>query len=171
MYRRTLSALVVAFAAAIASTAAPAQDFPSRAITIIVPQPPGGGTDIISRIIGDQFSIQLARLFSSRTAPAPAWWSAPPPAAEAAADGGLLAGLNANMAVNPTFRQAGLDPIRDFTPVGMMAEFPFVLVVSDDFPAPRSRNSSRWRRPSPAKSISRQPAMAAGNICRWRCSS
>ena len=54
MYRRILSAFVVACAAVIVSNAVSAQDFPNRAITIIVPQPPGGGTDIISRIVAQQ---------------------------------------------------------------------------------------------------------------------
>ncbi len=48
----------------------------------------------------------------------------------------MLAGLNANMAVNSSvYATLAYDPIRDFTAVGMMAEFPFVLVVSKDFPA------------------------------------
>jgi tripartite-type tricarboxylate transporter receptor subunit TctC len=58
-------------------------------------------------------------------------------AANAAPDGyTLVAGLNANMAVNPSlFAHLSYDPIRDFTPVGMLAEFPFAIVVSNSFPA------------------------------------
>jgi hypothetical protein len=49
------SALVVALVTlGLASTSPSAEEFPTRPVTIIVPQPPGGGTDIIARIIGDQ---------------------------------------------------------------------------------------------------------------------
>jgi tripartite-type tricarboxylate transporter receptor subunit TctC len=58
-------------------------------------------------------------------------------AAKAQPDGyTLLTGLTANMAVNPSlFKRLPYDSVRDFTPVGMMAEFPFVLLVSNNFAA------------------------------------
>jgi tripartite-type tricarboxylate transporter receptor subunit TctC len=114
-----------------------AQDYPMRPVTIIVPQPPGGGTDIIARIIGNQLSTQLGQPFviENRTGAGTVVGSAA--AANAAPDGyTLLAGLIANMAVNPSlFANLSYDPIRDFTPVGMLAEFPFAIVVSNNFPA------------------------------------
>jgi tripartite-type tricarboxylate transporter receptor subunit TctC len=58
-------------------------------------------------------------------------------AAKAAPDGYTLqTGLNASMAVNPSlFAHLPYDPIADFAPIGMIAEFPFAVVVSKDFPA------------------------------------
>jgi len=114
-----------------------AQDYPSRNIAIIVPQPPGGGTDIISRIVGAQLQTQLKQtvIIDNRTGAGTIVGTVA--AANAAPDGyTLLTGLNANMAVNSSlYATLAYDPIRDFTPVAMMAEFPFVLVVSKDFPA------------------------------------
>jgi len=137
MYRRILSAFVVACAAVIVSNAVSAQDFPNRAITIIVPQPPGGGPDIISRIVAQQLSLQLGKPVVVENKPGAGTLVGTDAAAKAAPDGyTLLAGLTANMAVNPSlFKTLSYDPIRDFVPVGMMAEFPFVLVVSNNFPA------------------------------------
>jgi tripartite-type tricarboxylate transporter receptor subunit TctC len=114
-----------------------AQDYPSRAVTIIVPQPPGGGTDIISRIVGAQLQKQLKQTFVIDNRTGAGTIVGTVAAANAQPDGyTLLAGLNANMAVNSSlYATLAYDPIRDFTPVGMMAEFPFVLVVSKDFPA------------------------------------
>jgi tripartite-type tricarboxylate transporter receptor subunit TctC len=131
--------LAIALAVAAVGFAAPAvaQDYPSRAVTIIVPQPPGGGTDIISRIVGAQLSAQLKQtvVIENRTGAGTVVGTVA--AANAQPDGyTLLAGLNANMAVNSSvYATLAYDPIRDFTAVGMMAEFPFVLVVSKDFPA------------------------------------
>jgi tripartite-type tricarboxylate transporter receptor subunit TctC len=131
-----------AFAAALvtiglASSLLSAEEFPTRPVTIIVPQPPGGGTDIIARIIGNQLSTRLGQPFviENRTGAGTVVGTAA--AANAAADGyTLLAGLTANMAVNPSlFAKLSYDPIRDFAPVGMLARFPFVVVVSNNFPA------------------------------------
>ena len=129
--------VVLAFLAAALAAPAFAKDFPSRNITIIVPQPPGGGTDIISRVIGQQLSQQLGVPVVIENRAGAGTVVGTEAAAKAEPDGyTLLAGLTANMAVNPSlFKHLGYDPIRDFTPVGMMAEFPFVLVVSNDFPA------------------------------------
>ena len=127
----------LAFLAAALAAPAFAKDFPSRNITIIVPQPPGGGTDIISRVIGQQLSTQLGVPVVIENRAGAGTVVGTEAAAKAEPDGyTLLAGLTANMAVNLSlFKHLGYDPIRDFTPVGMMAEFPFVLVVSNDFPA------------------------------------
>jgi tripartite-type tricarboxylate transporter receptor subunit TctC len=131
-----------AFAAAfviIGLTSSPltAQEFPTRPVVIIVPQPPGGGTDIISRIIGQQLSIQLGQPFVIENRTGAGTVVGTVAAAQSAADGyTLVTGLNANMAVNSSlFATLAYDPIRDFRPVGMIAEFPFVLVVNNDFPA------------------------------------
>ena len=124
-------------AAGLADTPLAAGDYPTRPVTIIVPQPPGGGTDIIARIAGAALSRQLGQPFviENRTGAGTVVGTAA--AAVAAPDGyTLLAGLIANMAVNPSlFATLSYDPIRDFTPVGMLAEFPFAVVVSNNFPA------------------------------------
>ncbi len=120
-----------------ASNPLAAQEFPTRPIMIIVPQPPGGGTDIISRIVGQQLSVQLGQpvVIENRTGAGTVVGTVA--AAHATPDGyTLVTGLNANMAVNSSlYASLAYDPIADFQPVGMMAEFPFVLVVNKDFPA------------------------------------
>jgi len=138
MSRRLAAALLaLVIAAWLAPAASSAQDFPSRAITIIVAQPPGGGTDIISRIFAQQLSEQLGKPVVVENKPGAGTIVGTQAAAKSPPDGyTLLAGLTANMAVNPSlFKTLPYDPVRDFTPVGMMAQFPFVLVVSKDFPA------------------------------------
>ena len=129
--------LAMVIAVWLAPAASFAQDFPSRAITIIVAQPPGGGTDIISRIFAQRLSEQLGKPVVVENKPGAGTIVGTQAAAKSAPDGyTLLAGLTANMAVNPSlFKTLPYDPVRDFTPVGMMAQFPFVLVVSKDFPA------------------------------------
>jgi tripartite-type tricarboxylate transporter receptor subunit TctC len=114
-----------------------ADDYPTRPVSIIVAQPPGGGTDIIARIIAAQLSAQLGQPFVVENRAGAGTVVGTAAAANAPPDGyTLLTGLIANMAVNPSlFAHLSYDPIRDFTPVGMLAEFPFVVVVNNDFPA------------------------------------
>jgi tripartite-type tricarboxylate transporter receptor subunit TctC len=130
----------VGMAAAMAGagiSAVAAQDFPTRPVTIIVASTPGGGTDIISRIIGEQLSKQLGQPFVVENMPGAGSLTGTVAAAKATPDGYTLqTGLNASMAVNPSlFANLPYDPVRDFEPVGMLAEFPFAVVVSKDFPA------------------------------------
>jgi tripartite-type tricarboxylate transporter receptor subunit TctC len=120
-----------------ATNSVAAEDFPTRPVTIIVASTPGGGTDIISRIIGEQLSKQLGQPFVVENIPGAGSLQGTVVAAKAAPDGYTLqTGLNASMAVNPSlFANLPYDPISDFEPVGMLAEFPFVVVVSNNFPA------------------------------------
>ncbi|MBM3527842.1 MAG: tripartite tricarboxylate transporter substrate binding protein [Alphaproteobacteria bacterium] len=130
-----------AAAAALLCLAAPpalhAQTFPSRPVTIIVPTTAGGGTDIIARLIGDQLSKQLNQAFVIENRPGAGLVVGTVAAAKAQPDGyTLLAGLNGSMAVNPSlFASLAYDPIRDFTPVAMLADYPFLVVVNNDLPA------------------------------------
>jgi tripartite-type tricarboxylate transporter receptor subunit TctC len=113
-----------------------AQQFPVRPVTIIVPSTAGGGTDIIARIIGDALSRRLGQAFVVENRPGAGSLVGTVAAANATPDGyTLLAGLNANMAVNPSlFAKLPYDPIRDFAAVAMLADYPFVVVVSKSLP-------------------------------------
>ncbi len=135
IYALALAVMLMSFGFAVSALAA--QEFPTRPVTIIVASTPGGGTDIISRIIGEQLSKQLGQPFVVENLPGAGSLTGTLAAAKAAPDGYTLqTGLNASMAVNPSlFAHLPYDPIRDFAPVGMLAKFPFVIVVSKNFPA------------------------------------
>jgi tripartite-type tricarboxylate transporter receptor subunit TctC len=113
-----------------------AQNFPTRPVTIIVASTPGGGTDIIGRLIADQLSRQLGQSFIVENKPGAGSVVGTVAAAKAAPDGYTLnVGLNASMAVNPSvFKNLAYDPVRDFTPVAMLASYPFLVVVNNDLP-------------------------------------
>ena len=130
-------AAVIAINILAASSVVHAQEYPSRTVRIIVAQPPGGGTDTIARLIADRLSKQLGQTFIVENRPGAGMNVGTEAAARADADGyTLLLGLNGNMAVNPSlFSNLRYDPIRDFTPVAMLANYPFLLVVNKDLPA------------------------------------
>jgi len=136
MLRRFVVCALALGLAAFAPQRAAADGFPSRPITIIVAQTPGGGTDIIARIIGQQLSKQMNQTVIIDNRPGAGTLVGTSAAAKSAPDGyTMIAGLIANMAVNPSlYAHLPYDPIRDFTPVAMLADYPFAVVVSKNSP-------------------------------------
>jgi tripartite-type tricarboxylate transporter receptor subunit TctC len=132
-----LAFLAGALFAALSALQANAADYPTRAITIIVAQGAGGGTDIISRLVGQQLAEQLAVPVVIENRPGAGSISGTLAAARAAPDGYTLqTGYTGSMAVDPSlFAHLPYDPVTDFEPVSMIAKFPFVLMVSKNFPA------------------------------------
>ena len=133
-------AAVAAIAATIGVTgpgALHAQSYPARSVTLIVPSAAGGGTDTIARLIGDQLSKQLGQGFVVENRTGAGMLVGTAAAAKAAPDGyTLLVGLTGNMSVNSSlFAKLPYDPLADFTPVAMLANYPFLVVVNNDLPA------------------------------------
>jgi tripartite-type tricarboxylate transporter receptor subunit TctC len=129
-------ALIALVAVTAVAAGAHAQTFPNRPIRLIVPQPPGGGTDIVARVMADQLAKQLGQQVVVDNRLGAGTVVGTDLAAKAAPDGyTLLMGLNANMAVNPSlFSKLPYDPVLDFTPVAMLVTFPFLVVVNNDLP-------------------------------------
>jgi tripartite-type tricarboxylate transporter receptor subunit TctC len=135
-----MRAAIAAVAATIGFTgpdALHAQSYPSRSVTLIVPSAAGGGTDTIARLIGDQLSKQLGQGFVVENRTGAGMLVGTTAAAKAAPDGHtLLVGLTGNMSVNSSlFAKLPYDPLADFTPVAMLANYPFLVVVNNDLPA------------------------------------
>jgi len=127
---------VLAFLAlSLAVTAALAQ-FPSRAITILVPIPPGGAPDIAARVIGQKLSEALGHPVVVENRAGANGNIAGELVAKAAPDGhtlGLLA--DSQVAINPhLYRKMPFDTLRDLTPVHTVAANQFVLAVNAQLP-------------------------------------
>ena len=134
-FRTAVAGIALAIAVA-APDASHAQTYPTKTVTLIVPSGPGGGTDTLARLIGAQLSKQLGQPFVIENRTGAGMLVGTVHAANAAPDGyTLLLGLNGNMAVNPSlFSKLPYDPIRDFTPVAMLADYPFLAVASKNAP-------------------------------------
>ena len=113
-----------------------AQTYPSRPVTIVVPNAAGGGTDTIARVIADQLSKQLGSSFVVENRTGAGMVVGTVAVAKAPPDGHmLLVGLNGNMTVNPSlYAKLPYDPVADFVPVAMLATYPFMAVVNNDLP-------------------------------------
>jgi len=138
MNRRTgFAAAVVGLALGLGFAGpAPAQDYPSRAITLIVPYPAGGGVDAMARIVGEKLSAALGQQVVVDNRGGGGGNIGTRAAAKSPPDGyTLLLGHTGTISINPSlYVNAGYDPRKDFAPIGLMASMPVVLLAHPSFP-------------------------------------
>jgi len=135
--RRTflaLAATVLGTGATGVSTPAWAQAYPGKAIRVVVPFPPGGGTDIIAREVTQKVAAATGWTFVIDNKPGAGGNLGVDAVAKAPADGyTLVLGQTSNLAINPTlYTRLPYQPLKDLAPVGLVASAPLVIVV----PAP-----------------------------------
>jgi tripartite-type tricarboxylate transporter receptor subunit TctC len=108
-----------------------ADDYPSRPVTLIVPQAPGGGNDTIARIIAQKMTQSLGQQVIVENRPGAGGTLGTRQLARSTADGYAIAmGSTGTVSMAPTaIENAGYDPRKDFAPIGMIAKSAIVLVV------------------------------------------
>jgi tripartite-type tricarboxylate transporter receptor subunit TctC len=114
-------------------SAAPAhaQGYPSRPIMLVVPYPPGGGNDVIARIVAGKMSAALGREIVVENHGGAGGTIATRQVARAAPDGYTLLVATSSLAINPSiYPEVGYDPRKDFAPIGLMATSQNVLLVN-----------------------------------------
>ena len=113
-----------------------AQDYPTRPVTLVMPYPPGGGTDFVARLLTQGLERRLGQPFvlDYRTGAGSA--IAATYVSRAPADGyTLLYATSTTMAINVSVhKRLNYDPTKDLTPVAMIADSPFILVVNASLP-------------------------------------
>ena len=128
-----LSALLLALVAGLAS----AQTYPTKPIRLIVGFPPGGGTDIIARLIGQKLTEGWGQQVLVDNRPGATGMIGAQAIAKAPPDGYTLGIGHVNsQAIAPSIAAKPLyDPIKDFTPIAYVGYVPNVLVVHPSTPA------------------------------------
>ncbi len=115
--------------------AALAQDFPSRAITMVVPFAPGGSTDIAARVVAQKMTELLGRAVVVDNRAGGGTMIGTRFVARAEADGHTMLYGSNTLALNPTLRtNMPYDTVKDLQPVCMVARQPFVLAVHPGLP-------------------------------------
>ena len=134
----TLLALALTMAAAaIGGGQAIAQDYPSKVITIVVPYPPGGGVDVLARVVAEKLSAGLKTQVVVDNRGGGGGTQGTRSVAKAEPDGyTLLLGHTGTISINPTlYTHAGYDPRKDFAPIGLIGSMPVALIAHPSFPA------------------------------------
>ncbi len=156
MTRRRVLRVIGAAAAAGAWPAARGQQpqgaFPTRAVRIVVPYPPGALTDIIPRMVAERLRETWGHPVVVENRPGGSGRVAAQHVATSAPDGyTLLVGLPDQLAIAPSLYKTsgGFDPARDFAPVTIMMRQAFVLVVREGLPAASVAEYVRLARAAP----------------------
>lgn len=116
------------------SLQAAAADYPSKAINFVVPYPPGGGTDISSRLLTDKLSKLKSWNFIVENKPGAAGSVGIAYIARQKPDGYQIAmGQTSNLTINPNLNKAiTYNPLEDFTPITIIGSQPTVVVVANN---------------------------------------
>ncbi|KJC42398.1 ABC transporter substrate-binding protein [Bradyrhizobium sp. LTSP885] len=125
----------IAVAAMIAAGLASAQPFPAKSVHILVPYPPGGGVDVLTRTLADAVSKTWGQSIVVENRPGAGGVIASQTIATSAPDGYTLIMVASGHATNPfLYPKLPYDTFKDFSPISLLASSPNVLLVRADSP-------------------------------------
>jgi tripartite-type tricarboxylate transporter receptor subunit TctC len=135
--REFLTLLGAALTGPLGATLAAAQEYPNRAITLVVPFAAGGGNDVLARLVADKIAKALGREIVVDNRMGAGGTIATRAVAKARPDGyTLMLGYTGTLSINPTlYNNAGYDPRKDFAPIGLIASQSSILCVHPSVPA------------------------------------
>ena len=111
---------------------AAAQDYPNRPITMIVPYPPGGGVDVMGRLMGQKLSLALGQQVVIENRGGAGGMIGTRDAARAAPDGYTIVMLLTGISLGAN---TGYDVNKDFAPIGVVASTPIIVDAHPSLPA------------------------------------
>jgi tripartite-type tricarboxylate transporter receptor subunit TctC len=144
--------ILVGFTCAVFTAAAFAQ-YPDRPVRFVVPFAPGGATDLLARTIGEKLSASMGQPFVVENRPGAATQIAAQFVAKAPADGyTLLMATSTTLAINKSlYSKLPYDPEKDFAPLSLVIQHPFVLVVNPNVSAQSVKDLIALAKAQPGK--------------------
>ena len=122
--------------AVVVSSAAQADDYPSKPVRLLVGFPPGGATDLVARILQPRLAQQLKREIVIENRPGASGVLAADLTAKAAPDGYTLNfASHSAFVISPAMAKVTYDPLRSFTPIARVVDLPNVILVRPSLPA------------------------------------
>jgi len=132
--------------------AASAQNYPNRAVKVVVPWPPGQATDIAARVVAERLQVALNQPFVIENKPGAGGAIGSETVAKSAPDGyTLLAASSGPLSIMPHLQKTPYEPLKDFAPVSLVAATPFALVVHPSFPANNAKEFIAEIKANPGK--------------------
>lgn len=145
----TLAAGLLATGACVAQSAT---TYPTRPIRLVVPFAPGGTNDAIARIVAEKLALRLGQPFVVDNRGGANMLVGSEIVARATADGHTILIVGAGYAVNPSLRKKlPYDSLRDFAPIGLVANGPYVMVVHPSVPARTVGEFIAWVKARPGQ--------------------
>jgi len=147
-----LGRLAAGLGLAAAATLVAAQAWPAKPVRIMVGASPGGGTDIIARLLAEKYQAIFGQPFLVENRPGASNTIAADLTAKAPLDGQtILVATSTAQSIAPHLRKLGYDPLKDLAPVALLVTVPNVLVVNTDVPAKNVKELVALIRANPDK--------------------
>jgi tripartite-type tricarboxylate transporter receptor subunit TctC len=127
------------------------QDYPARPVTIVVPTGPGGGMEMVARLLAPKLEQRFGKPFVIENRPGAGTNIGATAVARSAPDGyTLLMATSSTMAINASiYKSLPFDPLKDLMPVVLYARVPFMLVVNPSSPAQTAADLVRLAKEKP----------------------
>ena len=136
---------------AVTMHAAPAQDYPTKPIRLIIPFPPGGSNDIVGRLIATGLGERLGKQVVVDNRTGASGIVATELVANSPPDGYTLLYISLAFASNPAFHTLRYDPIKSFTPVAFIGQVPGILLIHPSVPVNSVKELIEYAKQHPGK--------------------
>jgi len=147
-----LKALAASAALSVVPTLASAQAYPTHAIKIIVPAPPGGAIDTIARVVGDKLTLSLGQPVVVDNRPGASNNLGTDVLAKSAPDGYTIGIVGGSHNTNKfLFKNLGWDPEKSFEPIVYTHEVPLVFAIYPQIPAKTLPEFIAWMKANPTE--------------------
>ena len=148
-----LAKTAAALAVASLALTVQAQNYPNKPVKLVIPFAPGGGNDIVSRVVGARLSSGLGQPFIIENRPGANGFIGPRAVADSPADGyTMLMGPSGPMSISPAlFQKMPYSPTKDFAPITMIGSFPLILVVGGSSSLKNVAELVAWAKANPSK--------------------
>jgi tripartite-type tricarboxylate transporter receptor subunit TctC len=150
--RNYAAVLTITFGACCTPVTA-ADSYPSKPIRMIVPYAPGGGSDVVARMVGQKMADALGQTMVVDNRPGAAGMIGTVLAAKSPPDGYTLLLADAAFTINRSYytKQAHYDPQKSFVPVALIADTPYILMVNPNVPAATLKDFIALAKAQPGK--------------------
>ena len=149
LLKQSIAAVLVALA--LAGSPAGAQDYASKPVRVVVPYAPGGGTDVLSRAIGERLQVALGQPVLIENRPGANGAIGSELVAKSAPDGYTLVVVTGTHVINPFLQKVPFDSLNDFTPVTFAAISKMVLVAGLQQPFASVKELIAYAKANPGK--------------------
>jgi tripartite-type tricarboxylate transporter receptor subunit TctC len=145
--------LAIVACAALATPCGAEDQYPSRPVKLVLPQPAGGAVDLIARALADRLAEQMGQPFIVENMPGANGSLAGGNVARSQPDGyTLMLAVDSNLVINPSlYHTLTYDPFKDFAPISIIARLYMVLVANPKIPANSVKELIAYARANPNK--------------------
>lgn len=151
-FQSAAAAAVAALSVLAVAAPAQAQSYPAKPVRLILPFPPGGGTDILGRMLAQKLGENLGQQVIAENRPGAGGNVGAEYASRQAPDGYTIVLCSPSIAISPSlYKKLNYDPAKDLTPISLVASIPNLMVVHPSVPARSLKDIVALARKNPGK--------------------